>query len=569
MSSWLAGLRKWCFALALGTLGVLWVIPALAQQPSKLGIAKATSSGQPAPPPKPVEEPSEPAPPGSPRGAVQQYLELSRKGRFQEAGALLDVPASREGERAQLAKRLSAVLNRYVWIDLDKLSEREDGALADGLPPRYEQVGSVPAEHKADVPVRLMRRADGAGWIFSASTIAHIDAWYDGLPDRWLLERLPAPLLRVGPRDLMWWQWLGLLLFVLGSALLGILTGMAVRRVLARAAKHTEATWDDRLIARSRGPLALMLSIAYLRVALPWLLLFEPAEQFVRQGLRGLFLANLVWAFWRLMDVMAELAWDSEWSLAHPSSRALIPLARRVGKAVVSVVAVLLVLSALDYQVSSLIAGLGIGGLAIALASQKTVENLFGAFSLGIDQPFREGDMVRVDGVLGSVERLGLRSTRIRTPDRTVVSIPNGKLADMRLETLAERDRLRLHCNLGLVYGTSAEQVSKVLADLEDVLVKHPKIWPQDISVRFTEFATSSLNVEVTCWFSTKDFLEFTTIRQQVLLAFMKVVEDAGSAFAFPTQTIHLETRPRAARPTLGAPQPAPSAPAAGEVDPS
>src|SRR6187402_1759263 len=147
MSSWLAGLRSWRFALALalGAVGMLWVIPALAQQPSKLGIAKATSSAQPTPPAKPVEEPSEPAPPGSPRGAVQQYLELSRKGRFQEAGALLDVPASREAERAQLAKRLSAVLNRYVWIDLDKLSEREDGALADGLPPRYEQVGSIPA----------------------------------------------------------------------------------------------------------------------------------------------------------------------------------------------------------------------------------------------------------------------------------------------------------------------------------------------------------------------------------------------------------------------------------------
>src|SRR6187399_1387436 len=153
MSSWLAGLRKWCFALALGTLGVLWVIPARAQQPSKLGIAKATSSAQPAPAAKPVEEPPEPAPPGSPRGAVQQYLELSRKGRFQAAGALLDVPPSREAERTQLAKRLSAVLNRHVWIDVDKLSERDDGALTDGLPPRYEQIGSVPGDHKAEVPV--------------------------------------------------------------------------------------------------------------------------------------------------------------------------------------------------------------------------------------------------------------------------------------------------------------------------------------------------------------------------------------------------------------------------------
>lgn len=560
MHGTLARLRPWrFFALALGALCVLWVAPTLAQQLPKLGLAKAAPSAEPAPSAKPVEEPPESAPaPGSPRAAVQEYLDLSRKGLFQEASALLDVPASRDRDRAQLAKRLRAVLNRHVSIDIDKLSEREDGALGDGLPPRFEQIGSVPAEHKANDPVRLTRRNDGKGWVFSASTVAHIDDWYEALPDRWLLERLPAALLRVGPRDLMWWQWLGLTLFVLGSVLLGILTGHVVRRLLARAARHTEATWDDRLIARSRGPVALALSLAYLRLALPWLLLYEPAEQFVHQGLRGLFLANLLWAFWRMMDVIAELAWDSTWSFSHPSSRALIPLARRVGKAVVAVVAVLLVLSALDYPVSSLIAGLGIGGLALALASQKTVENLFGAFSLGIDQPFREGDLVRVDDVIGNVERLGLRSTRIRTPDRTVVSIPNGKLADMRLETLAERDRMRLFCNLGLVYGTSAEQVRKVLADLEEVLVRHPKIWPQDISVRFTQFAASSLNIEVVCWFSTSNFLEFTGWRQEVLLAFMKVVEDAGSGFAFPTQTIHWQP------PTPAAPQPAPSAPQAG-----
>jgi MscS family membrane protein len=473
---------------------------------------------------------------------VQRYIELCRKGLFQEAGALLEVPTGREGDRAQLAKRLFAVLNRYVWIDFDKVSELDEGASGDALPARYEQLGVVAVQHRPNEPVRLIRRANGSGWAFSPSTVAHIDDWYQELPDRWLLERLPAPLLRVGPRDLMWWQWLGLTLFVVGSVVLGLLTGKLVRGLLSRAARHTDSTWDDRLIARSRGPVALLMSVVCLRLTLPWLLLYAPAEQFVRQGLRGLFLANVLWAFWRTIDVIGEISWSSEWSRSHPSSRALIPLARRVGKAVVAVVASLLVLNALDYPVTSLIAGLGIGGLALALASQKTVENLFGAFSLGIDQPFREGDTVRVENLVGSVERLGLRSTRIRTPDRTLVSYPNGKLADMRLETLAARDRLRLYCNFGLVYGTSEAQMRKVLTELEELLVKHPKIWPDEISVRFTEFTASSLNIEVQCWFSTGVWLEFTSLRQEVLLAFMKVVEDAGTSFAFPTQTIHLES---------------------------
>src|SRR5262249_15519790 len=160
---------------------------------------------------------------------------------------------------------------------------------------------------------------------------------------------------------------------------------------------------------------------------------------------------------------------------------------------------------------------------AFALAAQKTVENLFGAFSIGIDQPIREGDFVNIDGVTGTVEAIGLRSTRIRTLDRTLISIPNGKLAEMRLESFAARDRLRLACTLGLVRTTSAKQMREVLAGLARVLREHPKIFPEGITVQFKQIAMSSLDVDVMAWFSTTDANEFQTIRQEVLLEFMEV----------------------------------------------
>ena len=141
---------------------------------------------------------------------------------------------------------------------------------------------------------------------------------------------------------------------------------------------------------------------------------------------------------------------------------------------------------------------------------------------------------------MGTVETLGLRSTRVRTLDRTLVTIPNGKLADQRIETFAARDRCRLFCTLGLVYDTSAEQLRAVLAGVEQVLRGHPRIWPEGISVRFVALAASSLDVEVAAWFQTADWNEFQGIRQEVLLAFMEVVEQAGTSFAFPTQTVHL-----------------------------
>jgi MscS family membrane protein len=475
---------------------------------------------------------------------VATFLELAREQRFAEAGRLLDVTKADEGRRAELARRLKAVLDRRLWIDLEKVSAAETGDLTDGLSPNLEQLGTVSSKQARPEPVRLRRLGDRSEWLFSPATVGRVDDWYDGLEDRWLLDHLPSWLLRAGPAGLLWWQWAGLLALLAGAAVIGVASSALLRWVLGKVASRTLSRWDDRLLARTVGPVRFAFWLALLRGGSPLLLLYAPAEGRAHDILRGLFLANILWFCWRIVDVVAELSWDSPSSHQHPGSRALIPLARRAGKAVVSVTAAILFLSALGYPVTSLIAGLGLGGLAFALASQKTVENLFGAFSLGIDQPFREGDFVRIEELVGTVESLGLRSTKIRTLDRTLVSYPNGKLAEMRLETFAARDRLRLACTVGLVYETTESQMRTVLAGLERVLSEHPKIWPDAVTVRFKELAASSLDIEIMAWFTTSDWAEFQAIRQDVLLSFMKVVESAGTSFAFPTRTVHLASAP-------------------------
>ncbi len=164
-----------------------------------------------------------------------------------------------------------------------------------------------------------------------------------------------------------------------------------------------------------------------------------------------------------------------------------------------------------------------------------------------MDQPFRVGDFVRVDDFVGTVEDIGLRSTRFRTLDRTVISIPNGNLSDQRLETFAARDRMRLAASIGLEYSTTHAQMQEVLDGFERVLREHPKIWPDALVVKFKEFGASSLDIEIMAWFQVPTWDDFRDCRQQVLLDFMRVVEDAGTAFAFPTRTVHLidETRPK------------------------
>jgi MscS family membrane protein len=147
---------------------------------------------------------------------------------------------------------------------------------------------------------------------------------------------------------------------------------------------------------------------------------------------------------------------------------------------------------------------------------------------------------VKIQDFVGTVEAIGLRSTRFRTLDRTLVTIPNGQLADSRLESLTARDRMRLHAIIGVVYETTEAQMREVLAGFEKVLRDHPKIWTEAMVVRFREFAASSLDIEVMAWFETQVFSEFQLYRQEVLLGFMGVVERAGSSIAFPTRTVHL-----------------------------
>jgi MscS family membrane protein len=262
------------------------------------------------------------------------------------------------------------------------------------------------------------------------------------------------------------------------------------------------------------------------------------------RALRAAFLLVFFWAVWRAVDVVSDVALRSHWAHGSAASRSLIPLAERIAKVVILAMAAVASLSLLGYPVASLIAGLGLGGLALALAAQKTVENLFGAFSLGVDQPFRVGDFVKIEDFVGTVEVIGLRSTRFRTLDRTLITIPNGRLAEMRIESFAVRDRLRLAMALGLVYDTTAAQMREVLTGFERVLRAHPKIWPESLTVRFSAFSSSSLDIEIMAWFETPDWNEFLGIRETILLQLMDVVEQAGTSFAFPTQTIHVASLP-------------------------
>lgn len=479
----------------------------------------------------------------TPRAALTRFFELSRRGDYEAAARFLDLPASIDSARApDLAKRLRLTLDQLKWIDLTKVSAANGGAADDGLASGVEEIARIPIERSLSAPVRMVRRiGQDTHWLFSRATVARIDDWYASLPNRVLLDSVPEPLLRMGPKSMLVGQWVGLPLFVLVVGAIGVLLGRLARLLSLPLVRRTSFEWDDALLERIAGPLAVALAVACAYALLPMLGLYAPAHKLATRALRALFFANFFWGLARSVDVAERLLERAQWGQGAPSKRTALMFASRFGKTVVAAFAIVALFSELGYPVTSLLAGLGVGGIAVALSAQKSLENLLGAFAIAVDQPLREGDFVRVDNMLGTVEKIGMRSTRIRTLERTMVSIPNGKLAEMRIETFGARDRIRLWFTFGLVYSTTERQLRDVITDLDALLCAHPKLWTESRSVRFKELGESALVVEVSCWFVTTDFDEFTQLRQEVLLGLMRVVERHGAEFAFPTRTLQVD----------------------------
>ena len=524
-----APLRVLGLAMAL-CLGVALPGPASAQPRP---LATATPIGS-------VQAGASVVAPDSPRASVERYLELCRAGEYADAAAYLDVAEARRADAPALARRLKAVLDRQIWVNVDDLSPLPFGKTTDKLPTGVEEIGKIPGTLGMD-PVRIVRKAfpEGVRWVFTRTTVEHIDGWFSRLHDKWMEEHLPEPLLRTGPRALAYWQWIAVPLLFLVALLAGHIMGWATRRVLRRVMSKPGGAWDDRTLARLGAPLTLGWGLSAVWFALPRLELYPPAQELILHILHAGALVAIFWMVVRLVEVGGQRLLDRERDNAAALS--VVPLGTKALKTAVVAVAAVVILSALGFQVGSLIAGLGIGGVAVALAAQKTVEHLFGSFSIGVDQPFRVGEYITVDGVSGTVEAIGLRSTRLRTLERTLITIPNGKLAEMRIESYARRDRIKLAVTLPLERSTPPAAVRAALAGVRELLAKHSEV-ASDATVALASIGVHSLDVEILAWVKTTSWNDFLPVREELLLALLDVVQESGAKLAYPTRTIEVRT---------------------------
>lgn len=477
----------------------------------------------------------------SPRASIRAFLDLSERGRYTEAAVYLDVPKGREKRAPELASKLHTVLSERLLVDPEQLSPLAHGKPTDGLPPGIEELGKINDSKGHPVSIRLVRHEskaldDETRWVFSSSTVAQVDQLYGALRARWMREHLPESLLIQGPMALYYWQWLAIpLLAVLCIALgraLSWMSGVITKRILS------QRKWGADLLEKLKYPASLGWALAVFALSTPFLALTLRAEDLVERIVRAFAYLAFFWALLRTVVVFGNELAHGEWARSRPSARSLSSVGMSLSKVVVAALALMVALSELGYPVTSVIAGLGLGGVALALAAQKTVENLFGSISILADQPFRIGDTIRVDSIEGTVESIGLRSTRVRTADRSLVIMPNGKLADTRIESLGSRDRMRFVTKLPLSRTSTKDQVRRLVDATKARLTEHPNVRKEDVFVRLAAIGETSFDIEVTAPVDTTDAGEFGRIREELLLACIETVEASGTTLAIPTRQL-------------------------------
>jgi MscS family membrane protein len=478
----------------------------------------------------------------TPQSSAFSFLEACRARDYARAQRYLDLRKLDDGLRAsdgpKLAQQLGQVLDRDPRFDVASLSTMADGGIGDGLARNQEVVDTFDVDGKPE-QLLLKHTALRSGlqvWLFAPESVSLIPKLAVVSSSSPIEKYLPPLLVGWTLMDTPLYRWIAMALLIV---LLAALSRWISRLALWLAdllVKRTRLRIDSQVLHSFTGPFQLIFPVAMFRGAIPMLGL-SALVRLVAERLCEFFL--IVGSAWLCMRIADALASGLEIVLLARNNsfpRSTLSLSARLLKIAILVFAFTALLSDWGYNTSTILAGLGVGGIAIALAAQKTIENLFGGVSVISDRPVRIGDFCKFGTGAGTVEDIGLRSTRIRTVDRTLVTVPNGVFSAMTLENFSRVDKTLFHIKLNLLRDTTPEQVRALLESIGGTLKAHPRIESGAMPIRFVGIGSYSLDLEVFVYVRTTDGDEFLTIQQDLLLTILDEVAAAGTALALPTQ---------------------------------
>jgi MscS family membrane protein len=519
-----------CLVIAVAVLNG----PALSAQ--AIGSLFSSSKSSPASSP-----PADPLNRTTPRSSIYSFLQACHDDNLIRASQYLDLRRIRPDQRAtqgpQLAKQLGLLLDRDPHFEVQKLNNAPEGDLSESMAADRETLDTFNLNGRP-VPLQMQRlNQNGVNvWLVSADSVAHIPELSVLLRESAFERRLPAPLVSIQLLDTPLWAWLALVLLALLLSVLSRLLSKAVIGLAKPLAKRYSKWFHARRLEEFTEPLRLLLSIAVFKVCMGAIAPSALLRYFLDRAITLLFFIGAAAFVMRVVDVIS----DRIISRLDPKERALsysvLPLGVRFVKICIFCVAVLLTLSYWGYNTNAILAGVGVGGLAVALAAQKTIENLFGGISVITDRPVLVGDFCQFGGQVGTVEDIGMRSTRIRTLDRTVVTVPNSSFSTMTLENFSRRDRMWFHPTLRLHRDTQPEQLQQLMDAIKKMLEEHPMVDASGVPLRFTKISPESFDLEVFAYVLTPDYNEFLKMQSELLLKILEAASKLSVRFAVPFQ---------------------------------
>jgi MscS family membrane protein len=471
----------------------------------------------------------------TPFGTVMGFIKAVEREDLNRSTEYLDTQQLPKQAR-KLAQELAAVLDA---ADLQDLSRKPEGDTEDNLPPSRERVGVLKTgsgvlEIFLD---RTQRGKEPPVWLFSADTLKRVPRIQGDLDGGWIERRISGTFLEKRFLGHPLWRLLGIILALplsfaiarMATRLLLPVVQTLLRRIIPPAAEYPAVMFQ--------WPVCLLcMAILFYVISL---IAFSAATR-VFWGYVSVSVATiaLTWIGLRLIDSAGGLFERGPQSRLGSGSIAMARLLDKLLKAFVIFTGAMILFYIAGVNLTAVLAGVGIGGIAIALAAQKSLENIFGAIMIVSDRAIRVGDFCRAGGFTGTVEDIGLRSTRIRTLDRTVVSVPNGQLITMSLENFSLKDKFLFHHRIHLGYETTAEQLRGCLAEIRTMLQEHPKADRETARVSLTAFLDSSIEIEVFAHLLETSNDAFLIAQEDLLMQIMEIVRANGAKFALPLPTL-------------------------------
>jgi MscS family membrane protein len=497
----------------------------------------------------------------TPQSSVLAFLEACRVQNYGRATLYMDlrrIPAARRtatGER--LANQLEDILDRDARFDVGALSRDPRGDLTDGLDENLETIATltIDGQPKTIDLARVTLPSGLAVWQFSSATLDLVPKMATVETGSPIEKYLPRPLVEVELLNTALWRWIALVLLALALfALSGIVsraTLWLVRALLGLVGSGIGTKSLEIFVPPAR----LLVSVALFRAGMEAI----GPSALLRLGLTRLlslsFVFGLVWICTAVVDLgmVKTRAWVERRN--GRSSFAAFQLGARVLKVIVVLAAVTALIGSWGYNTGTIWAGLGVGGLALALAAQKTIENLFGGVSVITDHPVAIGDFCRFENRTGTVEDIGLRSTRLRTQEQTLVTVPNAQFSAMTLENFSHRNEMLFKTVLNLKRDATPEQVRKLIDDITRTLRADPRLDAGNVPARLIGIGQWSFDVEVFTLIRTADGDKFLSVQQELLLKLLELVREHGASLALPTQlNVSNEATPAPHQPSAAAP---------------